>query len=239
MKIIVKESQFKKLILKEGSIGNFSGVDDKQHWKRLVTKYGEQQCSFWNNRNIRHEDLLQNIRRQPEQFVRKLEDAQKSRDKNNPNWGNDFSKVVLTKQRIDSFIANLESFIIGHCVKGDRISRKIVINSLEKLRSMLTDLMKKLESSGVDVVANFNKEKVTDDLANKTTIKDGVVHVPFSVDDFPKKDWDLYFEDFDVSNKKFGFTDYVVKEYGAGEIDSEEIWKEYQEAILHRLMNEK
>ena len=89
-----------------------------------------------------------------------------------------------------------------------------------------------------DVVANFDKEKVTDDLANKTTIKDGVVHVPFSVDDFPKVDWDLYFEDFNVSNDKFGFTDYVVKEYGAGEIDSEEIWKEYQEAILHRLMNE-
>ena len=34
------------------------------------------------------------------------------------------------------------------------------------------------------------------------------------------------------------FTDYIVKEYGAGEVDSEEIWKEYQEAILHRLMNE-
>ncbi len=84
---------------------------------------------------------------------------------------------------------------------------------------------------------DFDKEKVTDDLANKTTIKDGVVHVPFSVDDFPKEDWDLYFEDFEVSNKKFGFTDYIVKEYGAGEVDSEEIWKEYQEAILHRLMN--
>ena len=232
--------KMKRLIIEEANkrILNESGVDDKQHWKRLVTKYGEQQCSFWNNRNIRHEDLLQNIKRQPEQFIRKLEDAQNSKDKNNPNWGNDFSKVVLTKDSIRRFIADLEDYIIGHCVKGGT-GRRIVMNSLNELNDRLLDLMKKLEHSGTDVVANFDKEKVTDDLANKTTIKDGVVHVPFSVDDFPKVDWDLYFEDFSVSNDKFGFTDYVVKEYGAGEIDSEEIWKEYQEAILHRLMNEK
>ena len=214
----------------------YSG-DDKPHWKRLVTKYGDEQCSFWENRNLRHEDLVDNIKRQPKIFIQKLEDAQKSNDKNNRYWGSPFSKIELSKNSIDQFIVDLEDYIIGHCVKGNT-GRRIVINSLNELNDRLLDLMKKLEPIGTDIVANFDKEKVTDDLANKTTIKDGVVHVPFSVDDFPNKDWDLYFEDFDVSNKKFGFTDYVVKEYGAGEIDSEEIWKEYQEAILHRLMNE-
>ena len=219
-------------LLNEG----YSG-DDKPHWKRLVTKYGDEQCSFWENRNLRHEDLVDNIKRQPKIFIKKLEDAQKSNDKNNPYWGSPFSKIELSKNSIDQFIVDLEGYIIGHCVRGNT-GRRIVINSLNELNDRLLDLMKKLEHSGTDVVANFDKEKVTDDLANKTTIKDGVVHVPFSVDDFPKVDWDLYFEDFSVSNDKFGFTDYVVKEYGAGEIDSEEIWKEYQEAILHRLMNE-
>jgi len=214
----------------------YSG-DDKPHWKRLVTKYGDEQCSFWENRNLRHEDLVDNIKRQPKIFIQKLEDAQKSNDKNNRYWGSPFSKIELSKNSIDQFIVDLEGYIIGHCVKGNT-GRRIVINSLNELNDRLLDLMKKLEPIGTDIVANFDKEKVTDDLANKTTIKDGVVHVPFSVDDFPKVDWDLYFEDFSVSNDKFGFTDYVVKEYGAGEIDSEEIWKEYQEAILHRLMNE-
>jgi hypothetical protein len=214
----------------------YSG-DDKPHWNRLVTKYGDEQCSFWENRNLRHEDLVDNIKRQPKIFIQKLEDAQKSNDKNNRYWGSPFSKIELSKNSIDQFIVDLEDYIIGHCVKGNT-GRRIVINSLNELNDRLLDLMKKLEPIGTDIVANFDKEKVTDDLANKTTIKDGVVHVPFSVDDFPKVDWDLYFEDFDVSNNKFGFTDYVVKEYGAGEIDSEEIWKEYQEAILHRLMNE-
>jgi hypothetical protein len=214
----------------------YSG-DDKPHWKRLVTKYGDEQCSFWENRNLRHEDLVDNIKRQPKIFIQKLEDAQKSNDKNNRYWGSPFSKIELSKNSIDQFIVDLEDYIIGHCVKGNT-GRRIVINSLNELNDRLLDLMKKLEPIGTDIVANFDKEKVTDDLANKTTIKDGVVHVPFSVDDFPKVDWDLYFEDFSVSNDKFGFTDYVVKEYGAGEIDSEEIWKEYQEAILHRLMNE-
>ena len=146
MKIIVNESQFKKLILKE----DFNS--EKMHWNKLVRNYGNKQCSFWNNRSIRHEDLLQNIKRQPGQFVRKLENAQMSRDKNNPDEGNDFSKVVLTKQHINSFIANLENFIMGNCIRGGK-GRSIVMNSLEKLRPMLMDLMKKLE--------NPNKYNVT------------------------------------------------------------------------------
>ena len=55
MKIIISETQFKTLILKEDN-------DDLQHWKRLVTRYGDEQCSFWNNRNLRHEELIQNIK---------------------------------------------------------------------------------------------------------------------------------------------------------------------------------
>ena len=74
-------------------------------------------------------------------------------------------------------------------------------------------------------------------MANKTTIKDGVVHVPFAIDDFPTEDWDLYFEDFNVSNEKFDFSGYLKKEYGAGDVDAEDIWNEYQEAVLHRLMD--
>jgi len=149
---------------------------------------------------------------------------------------------LTTEKEVKHFIHELPNRIYENC---DYLSRN---RSQNIVRGLVEDVNKKniikliyeffSIKDDTDVVANFDKEKVTDDLANKTTIKDGVVHVPFSVDDFPKVDWDLYFEDFSVSNDKFGFTDYVVKEYGAGEIDSEEIWKEYQEAILHRLMNE-
>ena len=160
MKIIINETQYKKLILKEDY------NSENLHWNRLVTKFGEQQCSFWNNRNIRHEDLLRNINRQPEQFVRKLEEAQMSSDRNNPHRGDDYSKVVLNREHINRFIANLESFIIGHCVRGSK-GRRIVMNSLEKLRPMLMDLMKKLEkrdkSTDTDNDGIPNKLDIDDD----------------------------------------------------------------------------
>lgn len=146
---------------------------------------------------------------------------------------------LTTEKEVNHFILELPNRIYNNC---DYLSRN---RSQNIVRGLVEDVNKKNIIKLIydffnikDDDTNFDKEKVTDDLANKTTIKDGVVHVPFSVDDFPKEDWDLYFEDFEVSNKKFGFTDYIVKEYGAGEVDSEEIWKEYQEAILHRLMNE-
>tara|TARA_Y100000389_G_C17257546_1_gene411306 strand:- start:42 stop:719 length:678 start_codon:yes stop_codon:yes gene_type:complete len=146
---------------------------------------------------------------------------------------------LTTEKEVNHFILELPNRIYDNC---DYLSRN---RSQNIVRGLVEDVNKKNIIKLIydffnikDDDTNFDKEKVTDDLANKTTIKDGVVHVPFSVDDFPKEDWDLYFEDFEVSNKKFGFTDYIVKEYGAGEVDSEEIWKEYQEAILHRLMNE-
>ena len=146
---------------------------------------------------------------------------------------------LTTEKEVNHFILELPNRIYDKC---DYLSRN---RSQNVVRGLVEDVNKKNIIKLIydffnikDDDTNFDKEKVTDDLANKTTIKDGVVHVPFSVDDFPKEDWDLYFEDFEVSNKKFGFTDYIVKEYGAGEVDSEEIWKEYQEAILHRLMNE-
>jgi len=146
---------------------------------------------------------------------------------------------LTTEKEVNHFILELPNRIYDKC---DYLSRN---RSQNMVRGLVEDVNKKNIIKLIydffnikDDDTNFDKEKVTDDLANKTTIKDGVVHVPFSVDDFPKEDWDLYFEDFEVSNKKFGFTDYIVKEYGAGEVDSEEIWKEYQEAILHRLMNE-
>lgn len=146
---------------------------------------------------------------------------------------------LTTEKEVNHFILELPNRIYGKC---DYLSRN---RSQNMVRGLVENVNKKNIIKLIydffnikDDDTNFDKEKVTDDLANKTTIKDGVVHVPFSVDDFPKEDWDLYFEDFEVSNKKFGFTDYIVKEYGAGEVDSEEIWKEYQEAILHRLMNE-
>ena len=164
MKIIISETQFKTLILKEDN-------DDLQHWKRLVTRYGDEQCSFWNNRNLRHEELIQNIKRQPEQFVRKLEDAQMSKDKNNPHWGNDMSKVVLTKESIDRFITHLESAIIGHCVRGG-IGTKIVMNSLEKLRSMLIDLMKKLESKNKSIEQQNSTDTDNDGIPNRLDIDD-------------------------------------------------------------------
>jgi len=145
---------------------------------------------------------------------------------------------LTTEKEVNHFILELPNRIYNNC---DYLSRN---RSQNIVRGLVEDVNKKNIIKLIydffnikDDDTNFDKEKVTDDLANKTTIKDGVVHVPFSVDDFPKEDWDLYFEDFEVSNKKFGFTDYIVKEYGAGEVDSEEIWKEYQEAILHRLMN--
>jgi len=146
---------------------------------------------------------------------------------------------LTTEKEVNHFILKLPNRIYDKC---DYLSRN---RSQNMVRGLVENVNKKNIIKLIydffnikDDDTNFDKEKVTDDLANKTTIKDGVVHVPFSVDDFPKEDWDLYFEDFEVSNKKFGFTDYIVKEYGAGEVDSEEIWKEYQEAILHRLMNE-
>lgn len=145
---------------------------------------------------------------------------------------------LTTEKEVNHFILELPNRIYDKC---DYLSRN---RSQNMVRGLVENVNKKNIIKLIydffnikDDDTNFDKEKVTDDLANKTTIKDGVVHVPFSVDDFPKEDWDLYFEDFEVSNKKFGFTDYIVKEYGAGEVDSEEIWKEYQEAILHRLMN--
>jgi hypothetical protein len=146
---------------------------------------------------------------------------------------------LTTEKEVNHFLLELPNRIYDNC---DYLSRN---RSQNMVRGLVENVNKKNIIKLIDDFfnikdddTNFDKEKVTDDLANKTTIKDGVVHVPFSVDDFPKEDWDLYFEDFEVSNKKFGFTDYIVKEYGAGEVDSEEIWKEYQEAILHRLMNE-
>jgi hypothetical protein len=149
---------------------------------------------------------------------------------------------LTTEEEVNHFLLELPNRIYDNCDYLSRNRRQNIVRGLveEINKKNIIKLIYEFFSikDDTDVVANFDKEKVTDDLANKTTIKDGVVHVPFSVDDFPKVDWDLYFEDFDVSNNKFGFTDYVVKEYGAGEIDSEEIWKEYQEAILHRLMNE-
>jgi hypothetical protein len=157
-KIKITESQYRRLITEDDDYNS-----ENANWRRLVTKYGEQQCSFWNNRNIRHEDLLRNINRQPEQFIRKLEDAQKSSDKNNPHWGNDFSNVVLTRQHIDRFIANLESFIIGHCVKGGT-GRRIVMNSLNKLNDMLIELMKRLE----------NRDKSTEQQKSIDTDNDGI-----------------------------------------------------------------
>jgi hypothetical protein len=145
---------------------------------------------------------------------------------------------LTTEKEVNHFLLELPNRIYDNC---DYLSRN---RSQNMVRGLVENVNKKNIIKLIDDFfnikdddTNFDKEKVTDDLANKTTIKDGVVHVPFSVDDFPKEDWDLYFEDFEVSNKKFGFTDYIVKEYGAGEVDSEEIWKEYQEAILHRLMN--
>jgi hypothetical protein len=145
---------------------------------------------------------------------------------------------LTTEKEVNHFLLELPNRIYDKC---DYLSRN---RSQNMVRGLVENVNKKNIIKLIydffnikDDDTNFDKEKVTDDLANKTTIKDGVVHVPFSVDDFPKEDWDLYFEDFEVSNKKFGFTDYIVKEYGAGEVDSEEIWKEYQEAILHRLMN--
>ena len=166
MKIILNESQFKKLILKEDDYNS-----EISYWNRLVTKFGEQQCSFWNNRNIRHEDLLRNINRQPKQFVRKLEDAQMSSDRNNPHWGNDFSKVVLTREHINRFITKLESFIIGHCVRGSK-GRRIVMNSLEKLRHMLTDLMKKLENRDKSIAQQKSVDTDNDGIPNRLDIDD-------------------------------------------------------------------
>jgi hypothetical protein len=136
-----------------------------------VTKFGEQQCSFWNNRNIRHEDLLRNINRQPEQFVRKLEEAQMSSDRNNPHWGNDYSKVVLTREHINRFIARLESFIIGHCVRGSK-GRRIVMNSLEKLKPMLMELMKRLENRDKSIAQQKSADTDNDGIPNRLDIDD-------------------------------------------------------------------
>lgn len=149
---------------------------------------------------------------------------------------------ISTENELNEFIGLLPNRIYRKCsfLRNSNMTKGAVENTNKKiLYSLIPEIFEIKKTKGnTDVVANFDKEKVTDDLAKKTTIKDGKVHVPFAIDDFPKEDWDLYFEDFEVSNKKFGFTDYIVKEYGAGEVDSEEIWKEYQEAILHRLMNE-
>ncbi len=149
---------------------------------------------------------------------------------------------ISTENELNEFIGLLPNRIYRKCSfwRNSNMTKGAVENTNKKiLYSLIPEIFEIKKTKGnTEDVANFEKENVTDDLAKKTTIKDGKVHVPFAIDDFPKEDWDLYFEDFEVSNKKFGFTDYIVKEYGAGEVDSEEIWKEYQEAILHRLMNE-
>ncbi len=147
---------------------------------------------------------------------------------------------ISTPNELNEFIDLLPNRIYGKCsfLRNSNMSRGAVENTNKKiLLSLIPEIFEVRSKDNTDVVANFDKEKVTDDLANKTTIKDGMVHVPFAIDDFPAEDWDLYFESFDVSNDKFGFTEYLQKEYNAGDVDAEDIWNEYQEAVLHRLMN--
>lgn len=146
---------------------------------------------------------------------------------------------LSTADDFNRFIDLLPHRIYSKCHylrDASNMTRGAVENTNKKILNILLPNLFKSKNN-TDVVANFDKEKVTDDLANKTTIKDGMVHVPFAIDDFPAEDWDLYFESFDVSNDKFGFTEYLQKEYNAGDVDAEDIWNEYQEAVLHRLMN--
>lgn len=147
---------------------------------------------------------------------------------------------ISTLNELNEFIDSLPKRIYGKCppLTRSNMTRAAVENTNKKiLEKLIPNIFKISLQNNTDVVANFDKERVTDDLANKTTIKDGIVHVPFAIDDFPTEDWDLYFEDFNVSNDKFDFSGYLKKEYGAGDVDAEDIWNEYQEAVLHRLMN--
>lgn len=147
---------------------------------------------------------------------------------------------ITTLDDLNNFINLLPKRIFSKCppLTRSNMGRGAVETTNKKiLEKLIPNIFKINLQSNTDVVANFNKERVTDDLANKTTIKDGIVHVPFAIDDFPAEDWDVYFEDFNVSNEKFDFIGYLKKEYNAGDVDAEDIWNEYQEAVLHRLMN--
>lgn len=148
---------------------------------------------------------------------------------------------ISTLDDLNRFIDLLPKRIFSKCppLTRSNMTRGAVENTNKKiLEKLIPNIFEINLKDNTDVVANFDKERVTDDLANKTTIKDGIVHVPFAIDDFPTEDWDLYFEDFNVSNEKFDFAGYLKKEYNAGDVDAEDIWEEYQEAILHRIMNQ-
>lgn len=214
MKIILTESQFKRVILKEESNDQDMMVRkmvNSQLIRGIVDLTGRGRINSY-------DELFHNIKK----MVMKLIGMIKQ----------DFSegeKLTFNKKGLINHI--------GKSMENNpQIIKSIGRNQIGRLIGMIKQELRGFDGIE-DVVANFDKEKVTDDLANKTTIKDGVVHVPFAIDDFPTEDWDLYFEDFNVSNEKFDFSGYLKKEYGAGDVDAEDIWNEYQEAVLHRLMD--
>lgn len=220
MKIILTESQFKRVILKEES------NDQDMMVRKMVNSQLIRRIEDLTRRgNINsYDELYSDIKR----VIMKVIDMIKK----------DFSK--------DKELTFNKKGLIKHIGKSMENNPQIIKSMNRSRMGRFIDIIKQelrgfngIEDRSVntDVVANFDKEKVTDDLANKTTIKDGVAHVPFAIDDFPTEDWDLYFEDFNVSNEKFDFSGYLKKEYGAGDVDAEVIWNEYQEAVLHRLMD--
>jgi len=218
MKIILTESQFKKLILKEGI--DFNDDFDKMYIPSFCKKVMQmEQSRGWR-------ELSMVLMKHNESTLMKIKE--------------EGIINISTPDEVNEFIDLLPNRIYGKCpfLRKSNMSRGAVENTNKKiLHSLIPKIFNIKAEDNTDVVANFDKEKVTDDLANKTTIKDGVVHVPFAIDDFPTEDWDLYFEDFNVSNEKFDFSGYLKKEYGAGDVDAEDIWNEYQEAVLHRLMD--
>ena len=220
MKIILTESQFKRVILKEES------NDQDMMVRKMVNSQLIRRIEDLTRRGKinSYDELYSDIKR----VIMKVIDMIKK----------DFSK--------DKELTFNKKGLIKHIGKSMENNPQIRKSMNRSRMDRFIDIIKQelrgfngIEDRAVntDVVANFDKEKVTDDLANKTTIKDGVAHVPFAIDDFPTEDWDLYFEDFNVSNEKFDFSGYLKKEYGAGDVDAEVIWNEYQEAVLHRLMN--
>ena len=229
MKIILTESQFKRVILKEEIV--FNDQFDKLyiHDKEKKGKGGFCQFAFNTYQIGDYSNLTNAIRRFNDIKLKELKD------------GNVIN--LSSEEDIRNFIHHLPERIYEKCPplmqnRSRNMIRAIVEDkNTEVLNVLVRKYFNKQKNDNTDVVANFDKEKVTDDLANKTTIKDGVVHVPFAIDDFPTEDWDLYFEDFNVSNDKFDFSGYLKKEYGAGDVDAEDIWNEYQEAVLHRLMD--
>ena len=149
---------------------------------------------------------------------------------------------LTTEKEVNHFILELPNRIYQNC---DYLSRN---RSQNMVRALVENVNKKniikliyeffSIKDETDVVANFDKEKVTDDLANKTTIKDGVVHVPFSVDDFPKWTGTYILRILMLVMISLVLLIMLLKNTVLVRLIRKKIWKEYQEAILHRLMNE-